>query len=388
MTTLSRIVRCYGAPIVVAILALALPLNVASPAWQSVLIFTGIGALVAVGLNVLTGYAGQISLGQAAFVGLGAYGAVVLGVRSGLPLPLWLLGATVTGGLLGAVVGPLALRLRGPYLIFVSLALLSLLNYVASSWTSVTGGTAGTPATMSLRLGGLDFGALSLGGMRYDLAQSMGVLIWLVLAVVMVVAGHLARGRVGRGLRAVRGNEAIAGSLGIPVARYKIVAFVFAGAVAALAGALYAAQAGYVTPENFSMDTSIEYLIMLVVGGIGTQVGPVLGAFVISAIPEILLLVSPSLPFVASPNSIGGGGISVDELSTVIYGVLLVVVLLVAPNGLATLWRSRGNGAAAALRSRHRSRGPGRRGDGTPSTTPTHPASRTTISTTPQRSTK
>lgn len=333
--------RAVALPLLIAVLAVAIPLNVGNAAWLSVFAFAGISALVAIGLNVLTGYTGQISLGQAAFVGLGSYTAVVLGSRWHLPLLVWLLGSALAGGLLGALSGPLALRIRGPYLIFVSLALISLGQYVFTTWSSVTGGTAGITSVLPLRIGSVDFGGLTVGGEHYSSTQSIIVLTWLVAAVAVLVDSHLSRGRVGRALKAVRDNEVLASSLGIRAARCKIFAFAVGGALAATAGALYAAQSGYVTPGDFGLQQSVQYLIVLVVGGIGTQAGPVLGALVLGAIPQLLTQYAGSLPYVASASAVGSTHftISVDQLSDVIYGLLLVGVLLLAPRGLATLWQ-------------------------------------------------
>ena len=260
------------------VLAYALLPMVVGEYWATVLVYGGIAAIGALGLNLLTGYTGQVSLGHAVFYGIGAYAAAVMAGRWGLPFPLWLLGAAALGGIVGGLTGPFALRLRGNYLGIVSLGLLVLGQHVFENWTSVTGGLTGTSVSAPVALGALDVGGLSMGSLRLTRNQGFLYFVWAVVAVLGLAARNIARSRPGRALQAVRDRDLAAEVIGVSLVHYKVGAFVVSSAYAACAGAIYASYARYVSPLDFSFFLSIQFIAMIVVGGIGTVSGSILGA--------------------------------------------------------------------------------------------------------------
>jgi branched-chain amino acid transport system permease protein len=320
------------------ILMVVFPLTYTDDFWIGVLDSAGIAAIGAIGLNLLTGFAGQVSLGHAFFIGVGAYSAVYFGGQHGWPLPLWLLAAAVVGGLLGAVIGPFALRLRGNYLAVVSLGLVFLGIHVFKNFESVTGGPGGTSVTPPVTLGPVDFGHLSIGGYSYTRNQGYFLLIWPLVALVALLAKNIVRSRPGRALQAVRDRDVAAEVIGVSLARYKISAFVVSSALASLAGALFGAYGQFVTPENsFNLDLSILYIAIIIVGGVGTIFGSILGAIFVGAVPEVVAKFSDRIPLVSSG---GGSGfhLTVFQLNRMIFGVLIVLFLVLEPRGLAAVW--------------------------------------------------
>jgi len=317
------------------LLYLLVPLN-ASEFWLSVLDYAGIAAIGAIGLNLLTGYTGQVSLGHAAFIGLGAYAAGYFGADLGLPLPLWLLAAAVCGGVIGALVGPFALRLRGNYLVIITLGLVFLGEHVYTNWDGLSGGTAGrgieAPATL-----GIDFDDLSLLGEEFTRNQSWFFLIWGLVALVALLAKNLTRTRPGRALQAVRDRDVAAEVIGVSLARYKVGAFVISSALAALAGALLGAYQLYVAPTEWTLFLSIQYLAIVIVGGLGTIFGGIVGALFVGSIPRLIEEYSGSIPGVAA-NAGDDGVITVFALNQALFGLLIVVFLILEPRGLAAMW--------------------------------------------------
>ncbi len=329
------------------LLFLLLPFGV-SDYWLSVLNLAGIAAIGALGLNLLTGYTGQLSLGHAAFLGAGAYaGAVVggstgagaavggstgLGVQAtpaglGLPLAFWLAGAAKVGAVLGFAAGSLAARLRSHTVAIVTLALVFVAQHVFREWTPVTGGNAGRadlPAAASALPGSPD--------------QRWFWFVWAAVAATTLLVANVARSRTGRAMVAVRRNEQAATVMGIDARRIKVVAFVASSALAAVAGALYGSYKHYVGPEDWGLLVSIQYLAMVLVGGMGTIGGPVLGALAVTALPRVVEQVSGSLPLVAEGT---GRGLTVAQLNQLLFGVLIVVFVLAEPRGLAHLLRRR-----------------------------------------------
>ncbi len=304
--------------------------------WITVLIYAGIAAVGAIGLNILTGFTGQISLGHAFFLGVGAYSAAVM-AGWGLPFPLWLVAAAAVGGFIGGLVGPFALRLRGHYLAIVSLGLLFLGNHVFEHWTAVTGGLTGRAVSAPVALGPVDLGNLAAVGVPLSRNQAFFYFIWLVVAVLALAAKNLLRTRPGRALQAVRDRDQAAEVIGVSLVHWKVGAFVVSSGYAACAGALYAAFARYVSPLDWSLFLSIQYVAMVVVGGIGSVAGAILGALFLTVLPRLVESVSAQLPFLASAGSTGG--ITVFTINQALFGLLIIGFLLWEPMGLIELWR-------------------------------------------------
>jgi branched-chain amino acid transport system permease protein len=296
-----------------------------------------VAAIGAIGLNLLTGYAGQVSLGQAFFLGAGAYVAVGLGVDQALPLLVWLPAAFVVGSLLGAAIGPAALRLRGDYLAIVTIGVVFLGEYVFSNWHSLTGGSSGTASDAPVTVGPLNFADLRLAGESYSRQQGYYWLIWAIVAVIALLVKNISRTRPGRALQAVRDRDLAAEVIGVPLARYKVSAFALSSGLAAVAGALFASLQQYVDPGQWNLALSISYLAMIIVGGVGTVLGAVLGAFIIVTIPRVIERYSTALPGV-STGAGDHGLITVSSLNLVVFGLLIVLFLIFEPYGLTAVW--------------------------------------------------
>jgi branched-chain amino acid transport system permease protein len=297
----------------------------------SVLIFAGIFAIGAIGLDLLVGHAGQISLGQAFFMGVGAYVGVNLGADGGLALPVWLAAAAVAGAGLGAVVGLCSLRLRGVYLAIITVGLVFVGLYVWNNFPALTGGAAGAGGNAPASLGPLDFNRLAVAGQSYSREQSWFWLVWGVVAAAAAVAANLVRSRTGRAWQAVREHELAASAIGVDVHRAKVSAFAVAGALGAVAGAVYFGYVRYVGPDEWNLFLSVQFVAIVLVGGSGRLWGPVLGALLLGGAPRLVEELSVHLP-------IAGLGLTVANLNRLLFGLLVVGFVAFAPRGLAGTW--------------------------------------------------
>ncbi|MCP3935092.1 MAG: branched-chain amino acid ABC transporter permease [Actinomycetia bacterium] len=302
----------------------------------SVIDYAGIAAIGAIGLNVLTGYTGQISLGHGFFLGAGAFTAAYFGGNLDLPLPLWLAAAAVVGALIGLVIGPFALRLKGSYLAIITLGLVFLGQHIFENWKSVTGGLSGRAVTAPVKLGPVDFANLDIGGKEFSREGGYFYLIWAVVALVALLVKNLMRTRLGRAFQAVRDRDAAAEVIGVRLARTKVMSFVVSSSLAAVAGALYGSFQRFVNPEEFGLFLSIEFVAMIVIGGAATIYGPVLGALFITAVPFLIEEWSDRIPGVATEA--GETGITVFALNQALFGLLIIGFLVLEPRGLAALW--------------------------------------------------
>lgn len=322
------------------VLWLVLPVNLTD--YQLlVLVFAGIAAIGGIGLNLLTGYTGQVSLGHAFFLGVGAYTAAYVGDELELPLVVWLPAATLLAGLIGAVIGPFALRLRGQYLGIVTLGLVFLGLHLFENWNSVTGGNTGrSVGDASVAVGPVDFAALEVGGQAYTVEQSYFWFVWALVGLVALLAKNIVRSRPGRAMQAVRDRDLAAEVVGVSLARTKVGAFAVSSALAGMAGALFASFQGAVTPENFTLLVSIQYIAVVIVGGVGTIFGSVLGALLVGPAQRVVETVSRTqdLPFVSGDAGGGEGIIAVASLNRMIFGALIIGFLIFEPRGLAAIW--------------------------------------------------
>lgn len=304
----------------------------------------GVFAIGAIGLNLLTGYTGQVSLGHAFFVGVGAYSTAWFGSHHQWPLLLWLPMAALIGGVIGTVIGPFALRLRGHYLAIVTLGLLFVGQHVFENWEQVTGGGRGASITAPVKVGPLDFNHLKVGGTIYSRNQALFFLVWAIVALVLLVARNLVRTRPGRALQAVRDRDVAAEIIGVSLARYKVGAFAVSAMLAAVAGALYAVVQQFVGVNEFTgqegLFLSIQFIAIIIVGGIGTLYGSVLGAVVVGALPRLIQNLSGNvdLPFITGDKGGDAGFLSVFSLNQMLFGALIVLFLLFESRGLAAVW--------------------------------------------------
>lgn len=340
---LARSWRMRGLLLVLFVLYLWLPFQL-DDFWASVLTLAGITAIGALGLNVLTGYTGQPSLGTAAFIGLGAFTASYLGRPEdfgGLEwsFPAYLAVAIVLGAAVGFIVGVPALRLRGNYLIIATLGLVFVALYVFQSWEEVTGGNAGAPMPVQVELFGIDFASIKVFGEELGRNQSLFFLVWAVVAVVALLCKNVVRTRAGRAMQAVRDRDVAAEVVGVSLFRTKVGAFVLSSAIATAAGVFYGIWLQYLVPDDsaLGLDLSIQYLAIIIVGGVGTIYGPIVGALLIGAMPAVIDEFADQLPFVSA--SATESGISKPALEALLYAVLIIVFLVTEPNGLAGLWR-------------------------------------------------
>jgi branched-chain amino acid transport system permease protein len=321
----------------VALVALWLltPVFLVDPFWLSVLNCAGIAAVGAIGLNLLTGYTGQVSLGHAFFIGAGAYVAAAVGGDLGLPLILWLPASALLGAAVGALIGPFALRLRGNYLAIVTLGLVFLGEHLFRNLDSVTGGNSGTSVTAEAAIGPLDFSAITILGDEYIRNQGWFWLIWALVALAALLTKNIVRTRPGRAIQAIRDRDVAAEVVGVELGRYKVAAFAVSSGFAALAGALYGAYQQYVSPDEWTLVLSIQYIAIIIVGGVGTVFGAVLGALFLGGLPAVIDNYSESIPGVGTGTE---GIIQVDSLNIAIFGLLIVLFLMFEPRGLAAMW--------------------------------------------------
>lgn len=328
--------------VVAAALAyLWLPTYLGDPGLR-VLALCGIFAIGAIGLNLLTGYTGQISLGHAFFVGAGAYTAAYFGGQRGWPLPVYLVLAVLVGFAVGGAIGPFALRLRGHYLVVVTLGMVFLGEHLWNNWDSVTGGGEGTSlGAAPMALGPLDFRAgLELGGEAYSFDQSFFWLVWALVAVGALVAKNLVRSRAGRAMQAIRDRDLSAEVIGVNLARYKVGAFAWSSAYASLAGALYALLQQYVNPTEFGLMLAITYVAMVIIGGLGTVVGSVLGALFVWGGRSLIEQNNGRALFdpLITTSSGEPGLFTIGEFNAVLFGAAIVLFLLFEPRGLVAFW--------------------------------------------------
>jgi branched-chain amino acid transport system permease protein len=313
--------------------ALAVPLLV-SPVTLNVVSTAAVYAIVALSLNVLIGYTGQVSLGHSAFLGVGAFSAGYALTELAMPWLFAAITAIAVGGLIALLLGAVALRVKGLYLALVTLAYGLFASRVLFGIEPLTGGGAGQMA---------DRPAWAMGDLAYAYLCFAG------LALVWVLDWRLTASKAGRAVRALRDSERVAASWGINVTGYKLLAFVFSGAVAGLAGALFASIEQIVSPITFDFRLSLLFLIIVVVGGIGSRIGVVIGTIIIYPMANVLDFANER------------GWFPVDGTAAqVISAALLLLVLVRYPGGIAQLlapvirwcsfkpWRSRHDGAGAA----------------------------------------
>lgn len=316
---------------------LVIPLVLQSGLWLGIGILTLIGAVGALGMQVITGLAGQISLGHAFFMGIGAYSAAWLGVEQGLPWWIWLPAAGLIAAVIGGLVAPVAVRIRGFYLAVATLALVFIGLYIWQTWSSLSGGVNGRAAAPVLIAGQDLAGGFYVGGQRIlDAFQAWWYFALVILLIAMVITHNIKRSRLGRAFMAVRDKDVAAAVVGIPVTQTKTIAFVISSFLAGVSGALLVSYMGYFTPTQWAFMLSVDFIAMAVIGGLGTVSGALLGALFIRAMPEVVNQLSEYLPFVRQGMSTEGG-ITPPLLSGFLYGLALVLILLFEPDGLRSL---------------------------------------------------
>jgi len=300
--------------------------------WLTSLNFAGIAAIGAIGLTLLTGFSGQVSLGHAFFLGVGAYAEAYFGADLKLPLFVWLPAAGLAGALAGVALGPFALRLRGNYLVIVTFGAVFIGLHIFRNWESLTGGLSGRATVAPLSLGLIDFLQPRALGFSFNRDQGMFWLVWGIVAIVYLGAKNIIRTRPGRALQAIRDRDVAAALVGINPTIYKIAAFALSSGIAAMAGGLYASYTQYISPQEWDLGVSIQYIAMIVMGGIVAIEGAIIGALFVTLMPQFVEQFSALLTFSASAGA--GGGMTASVFNQIVFGLLIVLFLLFEPRGL------------------------------------------------------
>jgi branched-chain amino acid transport system permease protein len=290
----------------------------------SLVTLCGIAAIGAIGLNILTGFTGQISIGVGAFLGVGGYTSAILTVKLGLSFWLAMPLAGVITALVGALFGIPSLRLKGLYLAIATLAAQVIILFVISRWDPVTGGTAG-----------LVLSRPRIGGFVFASETSYYYLMFGSLLLTTIFTLNLFRTKVGRAFIAVKDRDIAAEAMGINLFKYKLLAFTVSSFFVGIAGALLGHYTMIVSPELYSIGVSIEYLAMILVGGLGSVFGSIYGAVFITLLPVALRSVSEMLSGVFP--EIGGVLLGLKE---VVFGLVIILFLVKEPEGLAKIWKN------------------------------------------------
>jgi len=293
----------------VALAALAFPQLVTSNYFIHLGVIAIIWMIVAQGTNVIQGYTGYVTIAQGGFMGIGAYGSALLSINAGLPVWVAILIAPFITAVAAIIAGYPSLRVKGHYFAIVTMAMNMVIFIVLVNWIPVTGGDAGMsgiPAPERISIGGLDI--------NFERRINYYYLVLAALALVMLLVTAVVRSRVGLVLQAIRQNETFAEAAGVACWRYKLFSFVFSASLAGFAGALYAHYLSFLSPAPFSVDHSLNAILAVILGGSGTLAGPLVGAVLTTALPEMLRIA--------------------ETFRLIIYGVSLVLVMIFLPRGL------------------------------------------------------
>ncbi|HJQ94219.1 MAG TPA: branched-chain amino acid ABC transporter permease [Acidimicrobiia bacterium] len=368
---------------VLLVVAFTLPLQVipglkwlGSNPWLVVLGQALIFAIGALGLNILTGLAGQVSLGHAFFMGMGAYTAAILGgetgrgvVGLGLPIWIWLPAAGIVAALIGILVAPTAVRVRGLYLAFVTIALVFIGDHLFRNLRNVSGGpgVGRTWPALEVRLWKEEVPLLAVSSdgswFGIDLSRQAKQYLFLLGLLILFAIFHknIARTRLGRAFAAIRDRDIAAEIMGVDEVRYKALAFAISSFFAGVAGALLASFFGSRTPESWDLVLSVTFIAIILIGGAGTTAGAILGAFFVVMVPRLVenlsrllgdltggegllaaianfILKTGTTDFGLIGTSVIGPGLSTFQLNLLLYGLLIVVFLIFEPLGLYGIW--------------------------------------------------
>jgi branched-chain amino acid transport system permease protein len=305
---------------VFAVALAAAPFALPNDYYINVLILCCLNALIVMGLNMLMGYAGQVSLGHAAFFGLAAYASAVVTATLGMPIPVGIAAGILAATLVAWLIAVPTLKLHGHYLAMATLGFGIIVSIVFNEAVTVTGGPSGFVGIPRLKLFGFTFAS----------DRSYYLLTAAVLWLATLVSRRVIASRTGRALRAIHVSEAAAQAMGIDIARHKRFVFVLSAVYAGVAGTLYAHHLTFVAPSSFGFHFSVQLLTMVVLGGMASTWGAVAGAFFLTSLPEFLRMF--------------------EEMDILIYGGLLIACMMFMPDGLA-------GGAKALFRRARRAAG-------------------------------
>jgi branched-chain amino acid transport system permease protein len=292
--------------------------------WLDVMNRILIAIVAATGLNILTGFTGQISLGNAAFLAVGAYTTAFLAGKWGLPFPVVIPAAGLVTALVGMVFGVPSLRLKGLYLAVATLAAHFVIEFTVTHWEAVTGG-----------VNGISIPAARLGSLELDGDRKLYYLVLALTVGLLLFAKNLFRTKVGKAFVAIRDQDISAEVMGVHVFRHKLLSFGVSSFYVGVAGSLLGYQARIISPENFPITVAIDYLGMIIIGGMGSILGSIFGAVFITLLPELLRL------------GVGPLSSTFPQLTTLfaslkmgVFGLAIVLFLVFEPDGMAARWHT------------------------------------------------
>jgi branched-chain amino acid transport system permease protein len=297
----NRLIPGAFALALVCVPVLLMKLNIIGAYTAQIITLGGINAILAVSVNTITGITGQLSLGQAGFMAIGAYTCISLTLDLGLPLPLSAILASVVTAFFGFLIGFPTLKLTGDYLAIVTLGFGEIIRVILTNLRPLTGGANGRRFTTAMTL-------------NVDLAF---LVVTATLAIILILLQNFLRSSYGRAILAVREDEVAANSNGVNVFRYKMIGFVIASFIAGAGGCLYAMVIGFLKPDAASFNRSIDYLIFVVLGGMGSMTGAVLASYILTCLQEFLRFL--------------------QDYRLLIYPLILIFVMLFRPQGLLGL---------------------------------------------------
>jgi len=283
--------------------------------WKSILISIVLNIMLAMSLNLILGYTGQLHLGHSGFFGVGAYATTLLIQKAGFNFWIAMVASSMMAGVIGILLAFFATRLKGHYLAIASMAFAVILHQILLNWDSMTSGPLGIygiapPPAMTI------FGKL----IKFNNQVNLFYLVSIFAVLVYIFLDNILRSPIGETLRAVREDEVSAASLGINTKLWKIFSFGVGAAIAGLAGSFYPSFVGTLVPDSFAVVESFTYLAMVIVGGMGTMIGPVIGAIVLTLLPEVLR--------------------DIGDARLLVYGLTLTLVILFMPGGIVQGFKS------------------------------------------------
>lgn len=311
MSAYTTYLRKHAGFLVFAVVVMSIPAYLSDEYYLSILAFMGTRFMMALGLSLLLGLAGQVSLGQAAFVGIGAYGAAIMTTRLGFDPWLAMGLSAILAAAIAGLVGIPTLKLKGHYLAMATLGVNEIIYILLVQLKSLTNGTDGVTGIPSLAIGSVD-----LGG-----ARAYHLVAWGVAIIMLRLALNLSRSRVGRSLRALRNSEPAAQSLGIDTSFRKVQVFMLAAAFASIAGSFDAYYVHYISPESYGITFSIILITGVIIGGLGTIWGALWGTVAIVVLPEILKRVN-------------------EDITNLVFGVLLIAIMIFWQGRTQSLWQT------------------------------------------------
>jgi branched-chain amino acid transport system permease protein len=289
---------------ILAIVLAFLPVLVRNPYYLGVLVFVGIYSLLTIGLSMLMGYAGQISLGHAGFFAIGAYTSGLLTTKGGFPPLFAFLVSMLLTACVAFLIGVPSLRLRGHYLAMATLGFGEIVHIALNASVDLTGGPSGFG----------EIPRIALGGLLVESALSRYYLVWGLVIVALLLSLNIVHSRVGRALRSIHGSEVAASAMGVNTARYKVQVFVLSAVYASVAGSLYAHFITFISPGSFDLTFSVLLVTMVVIGGMSSVWGALMGTVLLGLLPEVLR--------------------GFKDYDILIYGAFLLLMMMFMPEGL------------------------------------------------------